>query len=179
MADDDDEKTFKYIATDLPSDISRIVGDIIYKSSRIQFGLTILIAHGFDIPEDTSRALTIGMEMHVLTSILRTLAFNDRWIKDETIRKQIIDLADDIKKLAEWRNTFAHGIFVLDAMNPESLEKYLVKNSSQRITPELKKVELEQLTEVASKANDIDLFIHFIMLKLKIMKQQASAQKSP
>ncbi len=163
----------KVVPHKLPDEISSYIGQIIYRWSKIQLGLTQLITFGFDIPIDTGRALTIGMEMNVLCGVLRTLSLG-RWIKNESLRKEIQKLAKDIKNKSEARNSFAHCVFVTDVRNPKSLEKYLTHKSEHRIIPLLEKVEITKMKQLVDDADALLARLDFIIFEL-----QPFSKKSP
>ena len=145
----------EYVTDTLPSEFLEAIGEIIVRWGRLQWQLSNLLIVGFDIPKDTGRALTIGMEIGVLCGTVRTLTFNDTWINDKELRGHIQCLADDIRAKSCDRNNYAHGVFGFDIDEPNSFARYLFSAKEHRISPSSEKVTLEQLKKHASEAKGL------------------------
>jgi hypothetical protein len=149
------KKSPSFIADKLPPTVLKKIGEIIYRWSCLQHQFTHMIAYGFCIPIDVSRALTIGMELNVLCGVFRTMTLNDKWIKDAKLRKEIYKLSEDARKCSTERNNYAHSIFVFDLDEPNSFERYLVKKPEHRISPSSEKLDIKKLTKICKDTQEL------------------------
>src|SRR6267378_3293932 len=144
----------EYVASTLPDDLLAAIGSVIYKWGRIEYQLSNLIAIGFDLPKETGRALTIGMEVNVMCGVIRTLTFNDHWIKDDALCSEIKILAADVQDKSGDRHDYAHGVMGYNLDEPNTFARYLFKAAAHRIAPSSEKITAEGVRKIAGEANE-------------------------
>ncbi|HEX9192716.1 MAG TPA: hypothetical protein VF871_03030 [Burkholderiales bacterium] len=158
-------------ATDtLPPELLAGIEEILYRWSRLEFQLGNLIVEGFSVPKDTGRALIAGTELNAKCGMLKALTFNERWIKDDELRKEIRNLADEIREKSGDRQDYAHGVFGFDLDGPNAFARYLFKTAahsppSESITPEGLKAVAEEVGAFVARA--VDLTVRLIVSKRK------------
>lgn len=167
------ENKLTHIADKLPPNFLRVVGEMIVRWSRLQWQLSNLVAVGFNIPKDTSRAFTVRMSTGNICNLVLILTENDRWIKDDTLREEIKCLSKEIMNKVENRNNFAHGAFFFDLDTPNEFYRMVTNSKKNTITPSYEKIDVSQLKQLALEARSLVQRTADLTVKLK-----ASIKKS-
>lgn len=144
-----------YVADTLPPNLLAGIGDIIVRWGRLQWQLANLVVVAFDIPKNTGLALTSGMDVGALCNAIRTLTWNNQWIDDDVLRKEISCLAGDVVNKAQVRNRYAHGVFGFDMDEPNSFSRYNFKAAKDNIFPSPEPLALEHLKTHAFEAQEL------------------------
>lgn len=160
------------VADSLPQAIAAGIGLLIYRWGRLEYQLSNLIEVACDLQKDTGRVLTIGMDIKVKCSVLRTLTRTDRWVKDEDIRDEIKRLAREIVDKVSDRHDYAHGVLGFTMDEPNTFARYLFNAPEHRIDPSMEPVTPESLKELSDEAlglvdRAIDLTVRLIASKSK------------
>ena len=156
----------------LPPELLAGIEEILYQWSRLEFQLGNLIVEGFSVPKDTGRNLPAGMKLNAKCGMLKALTFNERWIKDDKLRKQIRDLADEIREESDNRQDYSPGILAFYLHGPTAFAKYLFEKAVHRISPSSESVTPESLKAVAEEVRAlvdraVDLTVRVILSKRK------------
>jgi hypothetical protein len=152
-----------FAVDDIPPDILARIGKIIAWWGYLQFQLGVIIRVATKLPRDTGNVLTIGPDLGALCGILRTLAHSDHWIKDESIRKEIFKLADNVRDKSTKRNDYAHGVFGFSGDDQKEFVLHLLKKhpshrvtpGKQILTPAILEQDVEEVRDLWSRAQDL------------------------
>jgi len=112
------------------------------------------------------------MELNAKCGMLKALTFNERWIKDDKLRTEIRDLADEIREKSDNRQDYAHGVLGFDLDGPNAFARYLFKKATHRIPPSSESITSESLkaaAEVVRALMDraVDLTVRLIVSNRK------------
>jgi hypothetical protein len=124
------KKRLPEIPIDPPREYFAAVGEVAVRWSRLEYQLGVLARVGFKLGKDEQRTLIIGMDMNVLTSVLRAVA--QGWISDKNLAKDLRTFADDIAGLRSKRGDFVHGLYGYWAGKPQQWLMFKLKSPKQR-----------------------------------------------
>ena len=145
-----------FAVDDLPADILARIGKIVAWWGYLQFQLGVIIRVATKLPRDTGNVLTIGPDLGALCGIIKTLAHSDHWIKDESIRNELVKLANDVRDKSAKRNDYAHGVFGFSDDDQKVFVLHLLKkHPSHRITPGTQVLNQAFLDQTVDEARDL------------------------
>ena len=102
-------KRLPEIPIDPPPGYFAAVGEVAVRWSRLEYQLGVLVRVGFNLGKDEQRTLIVGMDMTVLTAILRAVA--QGWIANRKIARDIEKFADELAELRGKRGDYVHGLY--------------------------------------------------------------------
>lgn len=102
-------KRLPEIPIDPPAEYFMAVGEVAVRWSRLEYQLGVLVRVGFKLGKDEQRTLIAGMDMSVLTAVLRAVA--QGWISDKKVAKQIEEFTDELADLRGKRGEYVHGLY--------------------------------------------------------------------
>lgn len=164
-----------YLADTLDAEGLQAVGDIIVRWSRLEWQLGNLLVVILGIPKDAGRVLTIGMEIGAIIGCLKTVTHNNHWIKSQTLRIEIRQLAKDVRSETEKRHAYAHAVFGIDLAGTNGYARYLFKEPPHRILPESEPLDLVEMRAIAQGAQ---AFIHRatdLTVRLKASREKSAS----
>lgn len=158
---------------EIPQAILAGIGEVVARWGYLQFQLGVIIREISSLPKDTGRVLTVGPDLSVLCNIIRTFTASNHWIKDEKIRADLKNLADDVREKSSDRNDYAHGVFGFGE-NPNEFVRLLMKQPKHRIKPASEPLKVEDLKRIADDARNLWIRAQEITNKLKSSKRKRS-----
>jgi hypothetical protein len=162
-----------FSAENIPAKIKTGIGELIMQWSYVAFQVGVIIRVGLGIERDAGFALLSGADLQPLCRTLRTLARSTRWISDKSLRREIMQLADDIQKKKDRRHEFAHGVFGLDESNGKAIfVRYRFGDlAQQRKKPASEIVTAELLQDLADEAYDLGRRAQNLTVQLKALRR--------
>lgn len=124
------KKRLPEIPIDPPTEYFAAVGEVAVRWSRLEYQLGVLARVGFKLGKDEQRTLILGMDMTVLTSVLRAVA--QGWISDKKIARDIKKFVDDLADLRGRRGEFVHELYGYLVEKPEQWLMFKLKSPKQR-----------------------------------------------
>ena len=123
--------------------------------SRLEYQLGVLARVGLKLGKDEQRTLIIGMDMTVLTGVLRAVA--QGWMSDKKLAREIKKFADDLGNLRGKRGEFVHGLYGYWVGKPEQWLMFKLKSPKQRGNINTDPISPATILEFAAKLRDLQL----------------------
>jgi hypothetical protein len=102
-------KRLPEIPIDPPPEYFAAVGEVAVRWSRLEYQLGVLVRAGFKLGKDEQRTLIVGMDMTVLTAVLRAVA--QGWISDKKVARDIKEFAAELADVRGKRGDYVHGLY--------------------------------------------------------------------
>ncbi len=149
------KKRLPEIPIDPPPGYFTAVGEVAVRWSRLEYQLGVLARVGFKLGKDEQRTLIIGMDMTVLTSVLRAVA--QGWISDKKVARDIKKFADDLGALRGKRGEFVHGLYGYWVGKPEQWLMFNLKSPKQRGNINADAISPADILAFAGKLRDLQI----------------------
>ncbi len=162
----------KYSVDDLTPDILAGIGKIIAWWGYLQLQLGVIIREVTNVRKETGYVLTIGPDLNVLCTMIKTLTHSDHWIKDAGLRNDLAKFGKDVRDKSDHRNDYAHGVFGYQGDNPRIFVRHLFKSPPHRITPGTEPITPASLGKISDEARDLWLRAQDITHRLKALKRK-------
>lgn len=153
------------IPIDPPEEYFRAVGEVAVRWSRLEYQLGVLARVGFKLGKDEQRTLIIGMDMTVLTNVLRAVA--QGWISHTKLARDIAKFADDVAGLRNKRGEFVHGLYGYWLGQPEKWLMFKLKSPKQRGIINSEAISPAQIAAFATKLRNLQIRAQELTTALK------------
>lgn len=123
-----------FSAENIPVEIKTAIGELITQWSYVAFQLGVIIRVSLSLDRDAGFALLSGADLQPLCKTLRTIAKSSKWLSDQKLKDDLLDLANDVQSKKDRRHDFAHGVFGLepDQNGKAMLVRYRLGDHAQR-----------------------------------------------
>ena len=148
-------KRLPEIPIDPPSEYFAAVGEVAVRWSGLECQLGVLARVGFKLGKDEQRTLISGMDMTVLTNVLR--AVSQGWISDKKVARDIKKFVDDLADLRVKRGEYVPGLYGYWVGKPEQWLMFKLKSPKQRGNINADPISPAAILAFAAKLRDLQL----------------------
>ena len=159
------KKRLPNIPIDLPEQYFHAVGEVAIRWSRLEYQLGVLARVGFKLGKDEQRTLITGMDVTVLSSVLRAMA--QGWISQKTLARDIEKFADDVAGLRNKRGEFVHGLYGHWLGEPKRWFMFKLKSPKQRGNINAESISPSDIAAFATKLRILQIRAQELTTELK------------
>ena len=151
---------------EMPTELLAGIGEVVARWGYLHFQLGVIVREIAGIKDKAlGRVITLGPELSAVCGQLRVLTMTDRWLKDETLRKDIQELAEDARDSSKHRNNYAHGIYAKS--DSGGFVRILLQEAAHRIRPGEEAITVDLLKRHAKEAANLWVRAQVITDRLK------------
>lgn len=164
---------------EIPVEVQTLIGELVTRWSYIDFQLKVIVREGFNISHAAALTMLHGKDAVSLWPIINTLTETDHWIRNEYLKSEIRDVAEQAKKKSVNRNDYAHGVFGFrhKAPNRGPLCRYLHRESHHKVQPEFVPISVADLKPLTEQARDIGILAQNATVHLKEWKRSVGLRR--
>jgi hypothetical protein len=157
----------------VPEEIRVKIGELVGRWAYIEYQLKVVIRVSLGLTRATQNLLLHGRDLRNLCELVGQIASaGDMWVRDATLREELLKLSEAIAQGSKSRNDYAHGVFAVPkkGRNAGKFSRLLYQKLEHKIEPDWHAVYVKDVESLIKKSKQLGVRAQNATVQLKKLK---------
>ena len=142
----------------VPEEVRTKIGELVNRWAYVEYQLKVIIRVSLGLTRAAQNLLLHGRDLRNLCELVRQIAeAGDLWVRDASLRDELLKLSDIIAQGSAVRNDFAHGVFAMPRKGHQAgkFSRLLYQKLEHKIQPDWQPTTATDLDPLIRKAKQL------------------------